>query len=196
VAITDQDRTQIMGAAKALFQQKKAVNLDDLTDYLRSVVNVKLETADVEESLSRLFERQGANLPAIELHQCMLFRRSALAYWMADYAILVMEEIYISEPDEGEKEGSTRTHVYLFFGVAGDAEQTGKLLGMARSTKDVLDVLKSHGIEIGNWHPLDRGAWKRFIPYSSEKIDEFVGKFGKSMFGKSLGTTSSVIYAL
>src|SRR6266571_2207554 len=103
VAITEQDRTQIMGAAKALFAERKTFSLDDLTDYLRSVVNVKVDPADVEESLSRLFERQGGNLPALELHQCMLFRRSALAYWLGQYAILVMEEVYKSEPAEGEK---------------------------------------------------------------------------------------------
>jgi hypothetical protein len=85
-------------------------------------------------------------------------------------------------------------HVYLFFGVAGDTEQTGKFLGVARSTKDILDYLKSQGIEIGNWHPLDKGQWKRFIPHSSEKIDELVKSFGKSLYCK--GTTNSVVFAL
>lgn len=196
MAITEQDRTQILGAAKALFQERKTFSLDDLSDYLRSVVNVKVDPADVEESLSRLFEPKGANLPAIELHQCMAFRRSAMAYWLGQYAILVMEQNYISQPAEGEEaHNKIRANVYLFFGIAGDEPETGKLLGMARSTKDILDYLKTQGIEVGNWHPLDKGAWKRFVPQSEDKIEELVKSFGKSLYAK-LGTANSVVFAL
>ncbi len=195
MAITEQDRTQIVGAAKALFQERKQFNLDDLSDYLRTVVNIRVEPTDIEEILSRLFERQGANLPAIELHQCMVFRRSAIAYWLAQYAILVMEEQYI-QPAEDEKDNKVSAHVYLFFGVAGNEPQVGKLLGMARSTKDILDYLKSQGIEVSGWHPLDKGQWKHFIPHTSEKIDELVKSFGKSLYGKGLSTTNTIVYAL
>jgi hypothetical protein len=190
LAITEQDQRQVLGAAKALFQQKKVVNLDDLTDYIRSVIHLQLEPADVEEAVSRLFERQGGNLPAIELHQCMIFRRSALAYWMAQYAILVMEEIYRSEPAEGETE--IRGDIYLFFGIAGDDPQMGKFLGAARSTKDVLEFLKSQGIEVQGWHPLDPDQWKSLVPHTAEKIQELVKDFGKSLFAKN----RSVLYAL
>lgn len=195
MAITEQDQEKIQGAAKALFQERKTLSLEEVTDYLRSVVHFPVDPADVETCLARLFERQGGNLPAIELHQCMLFRRSALAYWMAQYAILVIEEVFKSEPAEGEKEGTVRTHVYLFFGVAGDEPQTGKFLGAAKDPKDILDYLKTQGIEVGNWHPLDRGAWKHFIAHSPEKIEELAKSFGYSLFVKG-GTTTSIIYAL
>src|SRR6266571_1575600 len=121
-----------------------------------------------------------------------------MAYWLGQYAILVMEENYISQPTEGEEaHNKIRANVYLFFGIAGDEPETGKLLGMAKSTKDILDYLKGQGIEVGNWHPLDKGAWKRFIPQSSDKIDELVKSFGKSLYGgKGVGTTNSVVFAL
>lgn len=194
MAITDVDRDRILGAAKALFQEKKSVSLENLTDYLRTVVNIQVDPSDVEESLTRLFERQGSNLTAIELDQAMVFRRSALAYWMAGYAILVMEEIYKSEP--ADEKDAVRANVYLFFGIAGDEPQSGKFLGAARTAKDILEYLKGKEIEVGRWHPLDKGQWKNFVPHSSDKIDELVKTFGNSLYSKEHGAAKSITFSL
>jgi hypothetical protein len=198
MAITEQDQRRVLGAAKALFQERKSVSLDDLTEYIRSVLNIQVETTDVEESLTRLFERPGGNLPAIELHQAMAFRRSALAYWLGQYAILVIESTYIAEVAEGEKESNTRTNVYLFFGVAGNEPQTGKFLGVARSTKGILEHLKAQGIEVGGWHPLDSEQWKTFIPHSPEKITELAKTFGKSLYSGRYDSQqqTAIVFAL
>lgn len=192
VAITEQDQAKIAGAVRALFQERKVVSLDQTGEYLRSVVNLHLEQTDIEECIARLFEPRGANLPAIELHQAMLFRRSAMAYWLGQYAILVMEEQYI-QPAEEEKDSKIRAHVYLFFGIAGDAEQIGKFLGAARSTQAILEYLKKEGIDVGNWHPLDPGQWKRFVSQSAEKIEGLVKTFGASLYAENVDPQQKLI---
>lgn len=161
MAVQERDVERIYGCARALFQEKKAISVEDVTEYMRAVANAPMLVADIEECLTRLFDRSTGNNPAVELHQAFLFRYAAVGYWLGAYRILVLQ---VRATRGEEKQAS---HAYPFYGVPEDG--TAKLIGVATRVKHVLEFLTAQGIEISRWFPLG-DDWEKLVPGKREEI--------------------------
>lgn len=173
MAISEKEAACVYGTAKALFQEKKTVSLEDVSDYLRTVANTPMVTADIEECLTRLFEKQH-NAPAVQLHQAFLFRKAAVGYWLGAYRIQVIE-IRVEQSEE------MRFTAYPFYGIADGARP--KLLGIAFNTSSVLDYLKKQGVEIDQWFPIVNEL-------SEESLKQL------SMLSQNLNATQPIVFLI
>jgi hypothetical protein len=177
---TDQSTSErVLGAARALFQERKSLSVDDIRAYLKEVAHIHLPETEVEEIVGRLFIGQVGNLPAVELHQAFVFKRAARGFWLGQYSILVLQCAY-TLPDQTEESGTGRS-LYLLFGIAGDEEAAERLLGAASDTRHVQAQLQEVGIDIGGWFPLATSQWQALLPHTKD-LKEIVEKFGKSLF--------------
>lgn len=170
MGVTDQDVERIYGSARALFRERKTICLEDVSEYLRTVANTPMEPADIEECLTRLFEKNAENAPAVELHQAFLFRNAAMGYWLGVYRILVLQVTV----ERGE---DSRFLAYPFYGVAEDGR--AKHLGIAFGTTHVLEHLKAQGVEIDHWFPV--ANWTTMIPGEREEHLKRFSNLGKSL---------------
>lgn len=178
MAVTEQDVERIYGSARALFQERKTLSLEDVSEYLRTVANTPMESADIEECLTRLFEKNTGNAPAVELHQAFLFRNAAMGYWLGVYRILVLQ-VTVERGENG------CFLAYPFYGVAEDGRV--KHLGIAFGTKHVLEHLKAQGVEVDRWFPI--ANWTKIVP--GEREDN-LKRF--SNLGKSLNETHPLVF--
>jgi hypothetical protein len=190
---TEQQATteRVLGAARALFQERKILSVDEVRDYLKSVAQVHLPASEVEECISRLFSGQMENLPAVALQQAFLFKRAARGIWRGQYSILIVEKIY-NLPEPTDTSGGGRD-IYLMFGVADDEEATSKFLGAASSPDTALQLLKQFSLEIDGWFPLSASQCKTLL--ARDDLKELVAKFGKSLFSDSGSAKSTFIGA-
>jgi hypothetical protein len=178
LGVTEQDIERIHGSAKALFQERKTISLEDVSEYLRTVANTPMEATDIEECLTRLFEKSTGNMPAVALHQVFLFRNAAIGHWLGAYRILVLQVTI----ERGE---DTRFLAYPFYGLADDGR--AKHLGIAFGTGHVLNHLKEQGVEIEHWFPV--ANWTKLVPGERE---ENLKRF--SNLGKSLNETHPLVF--
>jgi hypothetical protein len=169
VAVTKQDVERIYGCAKALLQEKRAISIEDVSEYMRTVINAPMLVADIEECLVRLFEKAG-NDPAVDLHQAFLFRDAAVGYWLGVYRILVLQ----IRVDRGEN-GCFLAHA--FYGVPDDGQ--AKLLGISLKAANILAYLKEQGVEIERWFPL--ADWTKIVKGTREETLKHLGNLSKSL---------------
>lgn len=160
MAVQEQDVERIYGCARALFQEKKAISIEDVTEYMRTVANAPMLVADIEECLTRLFDKSTGNNPAVELHQAFLFRHAAVGYWLGTYRILVLQVRAM----RGEEKQAFLA--YPIYGVPEDG--TAKLIGIATQAKHVLEFLTAQGVEISRWFPLE--DWEKLVSGKREEI--------------------------
>jgi hypothetical protein len=179
----DHTSERILGAARALFQERKSVSVDDIRDYLKHVAQVPVSVSEVEEIVGRLFTGETSHLPAVALHQVFLFKRAARGFWLGQYGVLVLQRTFkVTEPQPG---GGTGRNVYLLFGLADDGtEISAKFLGAAISPDEVLKQLSQAGVAIEGWFPLSVEQWKALLS-TIDDLDELAEKFGASLYSSS-----------
>lgn len=169
MALTEQDQQRVYGAAKALFSERKRLTLDEVVAYLRTVTNTPMETADIEESFSRLFERRGGNLPAVELYQAFLFQNAAIGYWRSEYAIVVIRTSIVAD--------GKPWRIYACYGLAG--EERGKFIGVAAGIGNILKYLRDVGLDISGWFPL--AQWEHLLPGTPQERTDLISRLGQEI---------------
>ena len=162
MAVQETDVERIYGCAKALFQENKAISVEEVVEYMRTVANMPLLAEDIEECLTRLFDKTTGNNPAVELHQAFLFRHAAVGYWLGTYRILVLQ---VRPTREEEKQPF---FAYPMYGVPDDG--AAKLISIATHPKHALEFLKTQGIDITRWFPLEN--WTKLVPGKPEEISK------------------------
>jgi hypothetical protein len=170
---------RVLGAARALFQERKVLSIEEIRNYLKNVAQVHVSESEVELILSRWLCGQADNLPAVALHQAFLFKRSARGFWRGQYSVLVLERVYGLDSSENQKSGRV---LYLVYGIADDGEATAKFLGAAVSPEVVLKHLQQSGLEITGWFPLSAEQSKALLTPTTEDLKGLVDQFGKSLF--------------
>lgn len=170
MALTEQDQQRMYGAAKALFRERKRLTLDEVAEYLRTVTKTPMEIADIEEGFSRLFERRGGTLPAVELYQAFLFRNAAIGYWRSEYAIIVIRTSTIVADGKPWR-------IYAFYGLAG--EEKGKCIGVAAGIGNILQYLKDVGLDIAGWFPLTQ--WEHLLPGTPQERTDLISRLGQEI---------------
>jgi hypothetical protein len=177
---------QVIGAARALFRERRTLSVDDIRTYLKQVAQVHLSEIEVEETVNHLLSGHAGNLPAIALHQAFVFKRAARGFWHGQYSILVVEATY-QLPSPTATSGTGRG-IYFTFGIADDEEATEKFLGAASNPEAVLKLLQQEGIEIDGWFPLAAEQWKALL-HTTKDLKTIVEKFGPSVYSAA-GTTT------
>ncbi len=136
--LLEEKRHRVYSTALTLLKQGKSVSTEQIYESLHAFSDYS--PRDVVQSLRQLFERVGAGLQPVQLHQAFLFAKAAVGHWKSEYSVLIVQ---------GRKNEETVYHIY---GVVGPHPASAH--AYAHSTREVLGHLEAQGIRIADWYPL------------------------------------------